>query len=136
MGASPDTNPYGTVLGILAAQALVAAVAAGLGWGLAGPPAGLSALAGGGICVLPNAFLALRLVAAGTGGDPHRALRATYIGAAGKLVMTAALFAAAFVLFRGVSPGWLFAGFLAAQAVMPLSLLVARGNGPNRQVDG
>ena len=136
MGATPDTNPYATVLGILAAQAGVAAAVAALGWGLAGVAGGLSALAGGGICVLPNAFLALRLVAAGAAGDPHRALKATYIGAAGKLVMTAALFAAVFVLFRGLSPGWLFAGFLGAQAVIPLSLLATRGNGSTRQVDG
>lgn len=111
------------MLRILLAQlgAGVAAAAAGLFW--AGTIAAYSAVLGGLICVVPNTFLALRMFAGSLSRDPRRALTATYVGAAGKLLMTAALFAAVFVLVRPLQPGWLFAGFVAAQGMVLISLV-------------
>ena len=95
----------------------------------AGVVAGYSALLGGLICVVPNSFLALRMFAGSLMGDPGRALTATYVGAAGKLLLTAALFAGVFMLVRPLRPGWLFAGFLAAQGIVLISLASSRFSG-------
>lgn len=123
MGVSPEINPLSAVSRILIAQLGVGVVLAVAGWSFADATAGYSALLGGLICVVPNAFLALRMVAGTMGGDPRRALNATYIGAVGKLILTAALFAAVFVLVRPLRPGWLFAGFVAAQGIVLISLV-------------
>ncbi len=123
VGVSPEIDPLSAVSRILFAQLGAGGVLAVAGWSFAGATAGYSALLGGLICVVPNAFLALRMVAGTMGGDPRRALNATYIGAVGKLILTAALFAAVFVLVRPMRPGWLFAGFVAAQGIVLISLV-------------
>lgn len=126
MGVSPENNPLSAMFRILLAQFVAGVAVAVTGQLSAGAVAGYSALLGGMICVVPNAFLALRMFAGSLIGDPRRALTATYIGAAGKLLLTAALFAAVFMLVRPLRPGWLFAGFLAAQGIVLLSLLSSR----------
>lgn len=126
MGVSPENNPLSAMFRILLAQFGAGVAVAVTGQLSAGAVAGYSALLGGMICVVPNAFLALRMFAGSLIGDPRRALTATYIGAAGKLLLTAALFAAVFMLVRPLRPGWLFAGFLAAQGIVLLSLLSSR----------
>jgi ATP synthase protein I len=123
VGVSPEINPLLAVSRILVAQLGAGLVLAVAGWSFADSTAGYSALLGGLVCVVPNAFLALRMVAGTLGGDPRRALNATYVGAAGKLILTAALFAAVFALVRPLRPGWLFAGFVAAQGMVLISLV-------------
>ena len=123
VGVSPQINPLSAVSRILIAQLGAGGVLAVAGWSFADATAGYSALLGGLICVVPNAFLALRMVAGTMGGDPRRALNATYIGAVGKLILTVALFTAVFVLVRPLRPGWLFAGFVAAQGIVLISLV-------------
>jgi ATP synthase protein I len=122
VGASPEINPLSAMSRILLAQLGAGLVLAVAGWSFVDATAGYSALLGGLICVVPNAFLALRMVTGTMGGDPRRALTATYIGVVGKLILTATLFAAVFVLVRPLRPGWLFSGFLAAQGVIWISL--------------
>ena len=85
---------------------------------VAGRAAAGSALLGSLVCALPNAVLGLRIAAAGATGDAKTMLRATYVAVALKLLMTAALFAAVFMLVRPLEAGWLFAGFIVTQAVM------------------
>lgn len=126
MRVSPENNPLSAMFRILLAQFVAGVAVAVTGQLSAGVVAGYSALLGGLICVVPNAFLALRMFAGSLMGDPRRALTATYIGAAGKLLLTAALFAVVFMLVRPLRPGWLFAGFLAAQGIVLLSLLSSR----------
>jgi len=126
VGVSPENNPLSAMFRILLAQFVAGVAVAVTGQLSAGAVAGYSALLGGMICVVPNAFLALRMFAGSLIGDPRRALTATYIGAAGKLLLTAALFAVVFMLVRPLRPGWLFAGFLAAQGIVLLSLLSSR----------
>lgn len=111
---------------ILLAQLGAGSVVAVAGQFSAGSVAAYSALLGGLICVVPNSFLALRMFAGSLMGDPRRALTATYVGAAGKLLLTAVLFAMVFVLVRPLRPGWLFAGFLAAQGIVLISLVSSR----------
>jgi ATP synthase protein I len=52
------------MLRVIGLQVLATAVVSLLAWPLAGPAAAISALLGGGACVLPNALFALRLTLA------------------------------------------------------------------------
>ena len=108
---------------ILLAQGGVAVAVGLLAWAVAGLVAAYSAWIGGVICVLPNAYLALRMAAARATGAPRKMLHAAYWGEAGKLALTAALFALAFVLVRPLSPGALLLGFIASQSAIWLALL-------------
>jgi ATP synthase protein I len=90
-------------------------VLAALFWGVNGTVAGYSALLGGLTCVVPNAFLALRLVVPRRDPGPGALVRAAYIGEIGKLALTVIMFTAVFTLVRPLAAGALFAGFIAAQ---------------------
>ena len=119
-----------TVRRLLLAQflaGLMVAAVAGF-WRGAGPAA--SALVGALIGVVPNAFLAARLLSPRAAASAMSLLRAGWIGAAGQLVIGAVLFAAAFVALRPLYPAWLFAGFIVGQLAWPLALAVRPGTGP------
>ena len=110
--ASPPMHP---LLVVLLAQLALSAVLAAILWGINGSVAGYSALLGGLICVIPNAFLALRLVVPRRDPGADALVRAAYIGELGKLALTVLMFGIAFTLLRPISAGALFAGFIAAQ---------------------
>jgi ATP synthase protein I len=84
-------------------------------WGLYGHVAGYSALLGSLICVIPNAFLALRLVVPRRDPGAGALIRAAYIGELGKLALTVLMFSIVFVMVKPLSAAALFAGFIAAQ---------------------
>jgi ATP synthase protein I len=103
---------------ILLAQAVLSGLVAG---GLAiwlGRTVGVSALLGGAIAVVPNAFLAARLLTPGNTVRAEALLRSAWLGEAGKLLMTAVLFTAVFVAVRPLSAPAVFGGFIAAQLVI------------------
>jgi ATP synthase protein I len=83
-----------------------------------GQVAAVSALLGGAIAVVPNAFLAARLLAPRAGASARALLRAAWLGEIGKLLLTAVLFGAVFALIRPLSAGAVFGGFIAAQLVV------------------
>ncbi len=112
------------MLKVLLGQIGVGAVLAAAIWGLYGPVAGYSALLGSLTCVIPNGFLALRLVAPRRDPGAKALIRAAYIGELGKLGLTVAMFSLVFVLVRPLSPAALFAGFIAAQLVTFAGFLV------------
>lgn len=91
-----------------------------------GTIAAYSVLIGGVICMLPNLVLAERIFAAGTSEHPQALMRAVYYGEAGKLLLTAALFALAFLLIKPLHVLMLFVGFIAAQAVFWIALIMTR----------
>ena len=106
------------ILLILLAQIAAGALAAGLfGW-WQGQLAAMSALLGSAIAVIPNAFLAARLLGRRAGTSAEALLRAAWLGEAGKLALTALLFAAVFIAVRPLSAFGLFGGFIAAQLVV------------------
>lgn len=129
VSVAPDVNPLAAISRILIAQLSAGLLVGGVGLAVAGRTAALSAVLGGLICVIPNAFMALRMIAGGAGHDPRRMLRASYVGAAGKLALTAALFAAVFVLVRPLAAGWLFGAFVLTQAIVWIFLVTDRGAG-------
>jgi ATP synthase protein I len=94
-------------------------------WGLFGHVVGYSTLLGSLTCVIPNAFLALRLVAPRRDPGAGALVRAAYIGELGKLGLTVLMFSIVFVLVRPLSPAALFAGFIAAQFMTLVGLLLS-----------
>ena len=102
---------------ILLAQLGLSVVIAMLFWGIDGQISGYSALLGGLTCLLPNAFLALRLAVPRRDPGAGALLNAAYIGELGKLALTVLMFTLVFTLVRPLAAGALFTGFIAAQLV-------------------
>ena len=113
------------MLKVLVGQIGIGVVLAAVLWGLLGHVAGYSALLGSLTCVIPNAYLALRLVAPRRDPGAGALVRAAYIGELGKLGLTVLMFSIVFVLVRPLSPAALFAGFIAAQFMTLVGLLLS-----------
>ena len=103
---------------VLLGQLGSSVVLALLFWGTGGRVFGYSALLGGLTCVIPNAFLALRLVVPRRDRGASGMVRAAYIGELGKLALTVLMFSLVFTLVRPLAAGPLFTGFIAAQLVI------------------
>ncbi|MCZ6559789.1 MAG: ATP synthase subunit I [Gammaproteobacteria bacterium] len=110
------------MFGILAAQLGVSFLLAVIGGFAAGKTAAYSGLIGGMICVLPNTFLALRILVAGFKREPQALVSGLYVAEAGKMMLSVMLFIVAFTLVKPLAAGWLFAGFIATQSVMWVAL--------------
>lgn len=93
-------------------------------WGTNGHVSGYSALLGGLTCVIPNAFLALRLVVPRRDPGAKALLHAAYIGEIGKLALTLLMFSLVFTLVKPLAPLPLFAGFIACQLATFSGLLM------------
>jgi ATP synthase protein I len=119
--SAPCLSPISKVL---LAQLGLGVVLAMLFWGVDGLVPAYSALLGGLTCVIPNAFLALRLVVPRRDSGAGALMRAAYIGELGKLAMTVLMFGAVFMLVRPLAAWPLFAGFIAAQSATLAGLLV------------
>tara|TARA_B100001750_G_C15424079_1_gene554527 strand:+ start:125 stop:484 length:360 start_codon:yes stop_codon:yes gene_type:complete len=109
---------------IFVAQLALIGVLALVFWGVSGSVAGYSALLGGVICIIPNAFLALRLRLLGHDFGANDLVRAAYIGELGKFALTVALFSVVFMLVRPLKGGALFAAFIATQIMTLFGLLI------------
>jgi len=121
------------MLRVLVAQIGIGAVLAAVFWVLQGPVAGYSALLGSLTCVIPNAFLALRLVVPRRDPGAGALIRAAYIGELGKLALTVLMFSVVFALVRPLSAAPLFAGFIAAQLATLAGLVMRDKNERNEQ---
>ena len=115
------------MLKVLALQIGIGVILTVVLWGIYGPVAGYSALLGSLTCVIPNAFLALRLAVPRFDPGARDLIRAAYIGELGKLAITVAMFASIFALVRPISVAALFAGFIAAQLMTFGGLLMRDG---------
>lgn len=94
-----------------------------------GQVAALSTLLGGMVAVIPNGFLAARLLKP-RGDDARALMRSAWLGEAGKLLLTALLFGVIFAWVRPLSVPGVFAGFIGAQGVLLGALLFSGGAGP------
>jgi len=121
------------MLKVLVAQIGIGAVLAVVFWGLQGPVAGYSALLGSLTCVIPNAFLALRLVVPRREPGASALIRAAYIGELGKLALTVLMFSIVFALVRPLSAAPLFTGFIAAQLATLAGLVMRDKNERNEE---
>jgi ATP synthase protein I len=116
----------------LLAQAGVSMVLAAVLWLRFGDTVAVSTLLGAAAAVVPNAFLAARLL------KPNRPvdalMRAAWIGEIGKLLLTALAFGVIFGFVRPIAPPAVFAGFIAAQLVVFGALLVGDPGGNGEKV--
>ena len=110
-----STASSNLVVRVLLTQLGLSVVIATLFWGISGKVSGYSALLGGLTCVIPNAFLALRLVVPRKDPGAGALLRAAYVGETGKLALTVIMFIMVFTLVRPIAAAALFTGFIAAQ---------------------
>ncbi len=126
-----------TILRVLMWQFLVGVVLAAVLWGVFGKVAGYSAAMGSLTCVIPNAFLALRLVVRRRDPGAQALINAAWIGEIGKLALTVLFFTLVFTLVRPLSAAALFAGFIATQLVIFSGLLMhSRQEQDTRHNDG
>ncbi len=123
------------MLKVLVAQIGIGVVLAAVLWGLYGHVAGYSALLGSLTCVIPNAFLALRLAVPRRDPGARDLVRAAYIGELGKLAITVLMFSIVFAALRPLSVGALFAGFIAAQLMTFAGLLMRDGQQETGQTE-
>lgn len=92
-------------------------------WAGLGSERAIPTLLGGLIGVVPNAFLAARVMSPRAGSSAKSLLRAGWLGEIGKLAIAAVLFAAVFATLRPLHPGFLFAGYIATVLALPAGLL-------------
>ena len=116
-----------TVRNILLAQLMTGLVLAAIVWIWLGSERAVPTLLGGLIGVVPNAFLAARLMSPRAASSAQSLLRAGWIGEAGKLAIAAVMFAAVFVSLKPLHPEFLFAGYIATILALPVGLLFDRG---------
>ena len=116
-----------TILRVVMWQFLVGAFLAAALLGAFGRVAGYSALLGSLTCAVPNAFLALRLMAPRRDPGAQALLRAAWVGEAGKLALTVLFFTLVFTQVRPLSGAALFAGFIVTQLVAFSGFLMRHG---------
>ena len=116
----------------LLAQAGVSMVLAAVLWLRFGETVAVSTLLGGAAAVVPNGFLAARVL------NPKRPvdalMRAAWLGEIGKILLTALAFGVIFGFVRPLSPPAVFAGFIAAQLVVFGALFVGDSGGSDRKM--
>jgi len=118
-----------TVRNILLTQAAAALGVAAVVWIGLGSERAIPTLVGGLIGVVPNAFLAARVMSPRAGSSAQSLLRAGWLGEIGKLVIAALLFVVAFRTLKPLHPGFLFTGYIATLLAMPVGLLFDRKSG-------
>jgi ATP synthase protein I len=116
-----------TVRNILLVQLATALAVAAVVWAGLGSERAIPTLLGGLIGVVPNAFLAARVMSPRAGSSAESLLRAGWLGEVGKLVIAAVLFAVVFTTLKPLHPGFLFTGYIATLLAMPVGLLFDRG---------
>lgn len=112
---------------VLLAQLGLSMALAAIFWGMDGLTSGYSALLGGLTCVIPNAFLALRLAAPRRDPGAGGLVRAAYLGELGKLALTVLMFGIVFTQVEALAAGPLFTGFIAAQMMTAAGFLMRDG---------
>ncbi len=116
-----------TIPRVLMWQVVIGAALAAVLWGVMGIIAGYSTLLGCLVAVVPNALLALRIMAPRRDPGAKALLRAAWIGEMLKLAVTVLLFVLVFTQVRPLSAAALFAGFIVTQMVVLSGLLMRDG---------
>lgn len=111
----------------LLVQTCVSFVAAAVSWVWFDEVAALSALLGGAAVVIPNGFLAARVLAPNRDVSARAMMRSAWLGEIGKLALTVLAFGVIFGVVRPIEPLAVFAGFIAAQLVVFGALLLGGG---------
>ena len=123
------TDDRRVVLLTLLAQTGVSLGLAGILALLQGSVVAVSVLLGGLVAVIPNGFLAARLLKPRADDSARAIMRSAWIGEIGKLLLTALLFGVIFAVMRPISVPAVFGGFISAQLVIFGALLFGRSGG-------
>ena len=113
-----------TIVRVIWWQFLIGVVLAAVLWGVFGKVEGYSALLGALTAAIPNAFLALRLVAPRRDKGAGALVGAAWIGEIGKLALTVLIFTLVFTQVKPLSAAALFAAFILTQLVVFSGLLM------------
>ena len=116
---TPNRLPFHRlpVFPVLLAQLAVILLAAAALFGWRGAVSGYSGLCGGLIAWLPNLYFAHKAFRFSGARAAQSIVRSFYAGEAGKLILTAVLFALAFVVVKPLEAPLLFGVFLLALSV-------------------
>ena len=125
---TPNRLPFHrwVVFPVLVAQLVTLLVAALVLWQWHGPTSGYSGLCGGLIGWLPNVYFAMKAFRFSGARAAQAIVRSFYAGEAGKLILTAVLFALAFVGVKPLAPLALFGVFFLTQVVNWFAPLLMR----------
>ena len=105
------------VFPVLLAQLVVILLAAAVLYGWRGPVSAYSGLCGGLIALLPNLYFAHKAFRFSGARAAQNIVRSFYAGEAGKLILTAVLFALTFVVVKPLEAPVLFGVFVLALSV-------------------
>ena len=111
----------------LLVQFCVSVIVAAALWAWMGEVAGMSALLGGVAVVIPNAFLAARLLQPSRDQSAKAMMRSAWLGEIGKVLLTALVFGVIFGFVRPIEPKAVLASFIAAQVAGFGALLIGSG---------
>ena len=116
---TPNTLPFHrlAVFPVLLAQFVILLIAALALWYWHGVVAGYSGLCGGLIALLPNMYFAHRAFRFSGARAAQAIVRSFYAGEAGKLILTAVLFALTFAGVKPLAPLAVFGVFVLTQLV-------------------
>ncbi|MBF7144376.1 MULTISPECIES: F0F1 ATP synthase subunit I [Pseudomonas] len=116
---TPNRLPFHrwAVFPVLMAQLITLLLAALVLWQWHGPVSGYSGMCGGLIGWLPNVYFASKAFRFSGARAAQAIVRSFYAGEAGKLILTAVLFALTFVGVKPLAPLALFGVFLLTQLV-------------------
>ncbi len=109
------------IIRVLIYQLLATVILASIIWFYAGKVAGYSSVLGGLICLVPNIFLATRLMLSNR--NVRGILRAAYLGELGKVILTALLFGLVFFMVKPLNAMYLFLSFMIVQFAVSIELL-------------
>ncbi|MFC3283895.1 ATP synthase subunit I [Litchfieldella rifensis] len=101
------------ILPLLLAQFVIMCAAAGLGAYVGGMAAAVSALLGGGVALLPNAYFAWRAFRYQGAQRTRDIIKSFYRAEAGKFGLTVALFTLVFVTVPPSNPAFFFGAYVA-----------------------
>ena len=120
-GRKPNDTDNFAIIRIIILQIVAAFVLSIIFWLFNDVIAGYSAFFGGIISVIPNVFLAARLIASPK--NAQAVMKAAYIGEAGKIILTFLLFGVVFAVVKPLDAKFLFISFIIVQFIISIELL-------------
>ena len=120
-GRKPNDTDNFAIIRIIILQIVATFVLSIIFWLFNDGIAGYSAFFGGIISVIPNVFLAARLIASPK--NAQAVMKAAYIGEAGKIILTFLLFGVVFAVVKSLDAKFLFISFIIVQFIISIELL-------------
>ena len=120
-GRKPNDTDNFAIIRIIILQIVATFVLSIIFWLFNDVIAGYSAFFGGIISVIPNVFLAARLIASPK--NAQAVMKAAYIGEAGKIILTFLLFGVVFAVVKSLDAKFLFISFIIVQFIISIELL-------------